>query len=497
MSKIRWYIHFHFFLLVAVLGSSTLSGFSEETTSPLTLKIGRLLRSIGLEYEVTADPFLKERNLPDAMEIHSLNTLFNIVFPSQGLTYDMLDPQHIHLQPLMESWPGPEIPHQAIPKDISEIRKGIVLECLTVDHAIAKIQDQFGMVILRDYRIPGYRPIQGRIQSDSLENTLNLLCGVEDWQWFSVENLVVLLPGEKERWLGHPNVKKSSWIYADSPLEEVLTQLKSSFPAEITLSESLTDRNVTGSLKGATLGDIIEELCRLLGCSYQVTPQAIRLGRPSEFPPEEKRIAPTGVRVEMDILEIPQERWKELKINSFLTSLAATTPEKQENFWNQVRKTSGTQTFAKTEVLIPSGTGAILHFPLNTRNRSETEAELGYYFRIFPIVSDDNWIQIQLTVQFLEHPPSQSFIVHSSPYEIPLTTNLLVENGQRTLLHGASRTTKKDKINLFLISLRPTIEHQPIKLNSLKKEPFSNPSPFRIEVGGEIQIQGTYTSGKL
>jgi hypothetical protein len=104
-----------------------------------------LLQGIGLEYRVTTDPSLHERDLPPGLRIGSPETFFDILLPSQGWTYDMLGAHSIQLQPSQTPWPGPSAANRSIPSPFSEIRQKTTLENVSALAAAQQLQNAFGI----------------------------------------------------------------------------------------------------------------------------------------------------------------------------------------------------------------------------------------------------------------------------------------------------------------------------------------------------------------
>lgn len=376
----------------------------------------------------------------------------------------MLEARALRLQPSQAPWPGPSAVNRGIPSPFSAIRQRITLENLSVQAAAQQLQNAFGMTVLLDVRIDPGAPIRGRIEADSLESALSQLERSERWQWHVAEQLVLLMPGEAERILGLPNLESRALIYADTPLSVAAEQLRSAFGIALELPVALADRKVTGAFKGATLGELLDELCASAECAYRVAGGTVVLGSKDEIArmPQQATPAaagPQSIRLRVEVLEVPAKRWEEFRITGFLSSMPPATFEEQEAFWSKVERASGVKVFGRAEAIVPGGSEHRIHFPLADVPDKQVRERSGYFFLLQPAPATESVIQLDARIQYLgaEQRKPEDMLLRPSLYEQPIRAQLWIENGKRALLHGAAREVKKGRKNYYLISIQPTL----------------------------------------
>ncbi len=275
-------------LVLFWMSLASVGGFAQQPAltgneTPLVRRLTDLLRGIGLEYRVTADPALTQRELPPGLQLGSPETFFDVLLPSQGWTYDMQGAHALQLLPSQTPWPGPSTLNRKIPSPFSEIRQKTTLENVSAQAAAQQLQNAFGMTVLLDCRIDPGAPIRGRVEADSLEGALNQLERGERWQWHVAEQIVLLMPGEEDRVLGLPNRGDRALIYADTPLSVAVEQLHSLFGIGMELPPALADTKVTGAFKGATLGQLLEGVCKSADCAFRVAGGKVVFGSKEEI----------------------------------------------------------------------------------------------------------------------------------------------------------------------------------------------------------------------
>jgi len=246
-------------------------------------------------------------------------------------------------------------------------------------------------------------------------------------------------------------------------------------------------------LQGTALGRLLDRLGVLCKCSYAVAEHKIYLAPREEVQPYRLSCEPPKVLLDLKVLEIPEKRWSALGVAEFLTRFPPPTAEEQEAFKEKVEKTSGVRTFAQASVLIESGTSTDIDFPLEEEAASRT----GYFFQIFPVVGEAEWIQLNLIMEFRHLLPSKAKTAPRAGVVVgrPIRANLLAGNRQLMLLQGATWRRKKDSRH-FLIALRPTLqEPEPgFAPRSSSGQPRWH-LPWHIEVGGEVRVIGLHKSG--
>jgi len=455
-------------LVLFWISIASVSGFAQQPAltgneTPLIRRLTELLRGIGLEYRVTADPAIQERDLPPGLQLGSPETFFDILLPSQGWTYDMLGAKALQLQPSQTPWPGPSTLNRKIPSPFSEIRQKTTLENLSAQAAAQQLRNAFGMTVLLDCRIDPSSPLRGRIEADSLENALNQLERGERWQWHVAEQIVLLMPGEEDRVLGLPNRGDRALIYADTPLSVAAEQLHSLFGIGMELPPALADTKITGAFKGATLGELLEGVCKSADCAFRVAGGKVVFGSKEEIA-QLPRIAPapSGPRnflLRVEVLEVPAKRWEEFDVSRFLSSMPPPTFDEQEASWNKVDRASGVKVFGAAEAIVPGGSEYRMHFPMMDVSDKQLRERSGYFFLLRPASAPEDVIQIDARIQYLGAEPRkpEDALLRPSLYEQPLRAQLWIGNGKRALLHGAAREVKKGRKNYFLISIQPTL----------------------------------------
>lgn len=474
--------------------------------APLTEGIQEMLRGIGLEYQVTAEPVLEGYFIPADMQLQSLTSLFDHILPALGLTYDMQGARSLHLLPLQSPWDGPQDPEQKIPAPLSNIRQPVQLSSPSPETLVSQLEGAYGVPLLLDYRIPSQRPIQTNLEANSLLDALLQLQAGEGWNWFSVERMIVILPSPEDRLLGLANWHNQRWIYAGTPLEEILQELASVFKVNFEVADSLATRPVTGLLQGATLDEVLFRLAALSESSYTVAEGKIYLAPAAEIKPLAQ--APTGtealpskILLELEILEVPERRWKELRVSNFLLSIPPATSEEQAAFFDRVKRTSGVRTFGKSATLIEDDVETALDFPFDEK-RTGVEAEAGYFIRMRPTAARTNWLLLTFSMLFRElpRPEDRNKVIPPSIMDRPVRGEILVENRSTTLLHGAIRRAprrQRDGDSIFLIAVKPTLQEDGIS-GAHPSASGDQPRwylPSRIEVGGEVRVMGVHTSG--
>ncbi len=461
------------------------------SATPLAQRVQALLRTGGLEYEVSVEPTLQGRSMPAGFLVDSVEVLFDVVLPARGLAYDMLGPKHLCLRALQRPWFGPQQPGQQIPAVFAGRRRRMELDAVAAQTVVQSLEAYYGMPVLLDYRIAAHRPIRGRVEADSLEEALLALQRTQGWQWFTVESLLVILPSAEEQLLGLPNQRAQKWIYAGVPLDELLSEWASSFHVDFELSSTLPPKMVSGVFGGATLGELLDQLGALCECSYAVAERRIYLAPKAEFALYRLSDEQPKVRIDLEVLEVPEKRWRSLRVAEFLTQFPPPDSGQQEAFVEKVRKTSGVRSFARTSALVASGTETTVNFPLG----KGTEA--GYFFRILPLARETEWIHLQVAMEFREPLPSggPSRPPGKKLFELPVHARVVAGDRQLLLLQGAAWKREKDTC-VFLIALRPTLQEPvPGFAPRLSSEQPRWHLPWQLEAGGEVQVIGIHSSG--
>jgi hypothetical protein len=229
------------------------------------------------------------------------------------------------------------------------------------------------------------------------------------------------------------------------------------------LPPALAEAKVTGAFKGATLGELLEGVCKSADCAFRVAGGKVVFGSKEEIariPRAES--APSGPRtilLRVDVLEVPSKRWEEFGVSRFLSSMPPASFEEQEAFWNKVERASGVKVFGTAEALVPGGSEYQMHFPMADVSDSQLREQSGYFFLLRPASAPEDVIQIDARIQYLgaKQRKPEDALLRPSLYEQPIHAQLWIENGKRALLHGAAREVKKVKKNYFLISIQPTL----------------------------------------
>jgi hypothetical protein len=441
------------------------AGFAQQVAltgseTPLVRRLTELLQGIGLEYRVTTDPSLHERDLPPGLRIGSPETFFDICFPPRAgpmICWSALDSAATEPDPLA----GPSARTEAFPRPFRKFARKTTLENVSALAAAQQMQNAFGMTVLLDCRIDPGRAGPGPIEADSLQDALNRLERSERWQWHVAEQIVLLMPGEADRVLGLPNRGVRALIYADTPLSVAVEQLHSLFGIEMELPPALAETKVTGAFKGATLAscsrDYADRRIARSGRRGKVVfgskENMDRLPQPAPLPSGERNIL---LRVE--VLEVPSKRWEEFNVSGFLSSMPPASFEQQEEFWRKVERASGVKVFGRAEAIVPGGSEHRVHFPMADVTDQQRREQSGYLFLLRPAISPEGVVQIDARIQYrgAQQRKPEDILLRPSLYEQPIHAQLWIESGKRALLHGAAREVKKGRKNYFLISIQPT-----------------------------------------
>ena len=450
-------------LLVAGVIAVLLCGVSrgDERATLLSQRIRILLQGIGLDYVVTAEPTLSGDRVPAGLQVRSVDTVFNVIFPALGLSYDMLGPKHLHLKSRQAAWLRLQ-PERNLPKESEPLRRRITLDPVSPARTAKRLGEVYGLPVLLDSRLAARGALRQQIEADSLADALAGLQRSEDWEWFTVEGILVLLPSAEDQVRQAPNRAGQRWIYADTPLADVLTQLGEVFRIEIDCSETLVDRPITGTLKGDTLGVLLNTLAGWLETSFQIESGRVVFGGESQEPVESFTAAEVEVGFRITILEVPQKRWEELKVTKFLTRVPQSETKEQEAFWNKVARSSGTKVFGQRDVSVANGSEIEVVFPLAGAEDAAPDSaasRTGYFFQLLPTVVERDWVRIALATRFRDQRDERrrrNPLLNSLFGDQPIQGELLIQNGAIQLIHGASRSRGKES-TLFLIAMRPTI----------------------------------------
>lgn len=464
-----------------------------EEPDPLVHRVQSHLRSIGLEYEVSLEPSLRGRSIPGGFLVESPETLFNVILPARGLDYDMVSLRHLRLRARRRPWFGPEKPRGTIPAGFAERKSRLELDTSSARAVVEALEARYGMPVVLDYRIADYEKVKGPLEADSLEEALGALEREKGWQWHVAGSLLVLLPSAEEQVLGLPNETGQKWIYAGAPLDAVVSQLAVSFGVDFEVAESLLPQTISGTLEGATLGRLLDRLSALGECAYALADHQVYLAPQKEIQVRPLASGSRKVRVSLELLEVPEKRWEELKIAEFLIRFPPPSPEEQETFLNRVRRASGVHSVAKTAVLIESGTQAEVTVPLGERAAPDAR----YLIRMLPFLSEGEWIQLRLLLDFETAPRSTLAGAMRPPglFEQPMRADFLVQDGQHLLLQGA--VWKQDKkTSVFLIALQPVLESPGADaiLSFSAKQPRWH-GPWDIRQEGDPERAGVHPSG--
>jgi hypothetical protein len=470
----------HRWLLLPVFTLSFLfTSAGAQAAQTLPQAIENMLQKIGLRYQVTAEPVLQTIHVPEGLKIESLDTLLKTFPGSQGVGYDMKSAREMHLFPLEEPWSPPENFSTDIPDPYARLNIPVdIAQNSTPRLAADSLQKSYGIPIVLDYRIDPNRRLNARVQAGSLKSTLETLQRNEGWQWMVEDSIVFLLPGPVEKIIGLPNWKEEKWIYADSPLSQVVKQLEQSFGVPIQADADISDRLVTGVVQGERLGDVLLSLSRETGLSFQMDGGAIVFGAENKYALSDASKDPAKkVWIHLEILEMPEKKWKELSIGQFLIQIPPPTAEQTEAFWQKVSRASGSRIFGKADAVIAAGTVDELKFPLEVGKgeKPSLTGPAGYFFKIRPLIPKSEVVQLEMNMVFRDTVKvgTDGMVFVPSLFEKPVSASVATASGKRLLVHGAIRFVEKEKKNYFLLSFTPEIvsdDFHPESVSSREKK---------------------------
>lgn len=283
----------------------------------------------------------------------SLKSILETALPSQGATWELEAGSALRLSALSGPWTGPaDTPRSATPPGTSRL-----LNFRSGDLRVQALVDRLGRTylsnLLCDYRIE-QRAVRLELTQASFEEALGKLCAVGGWSWRTDGEIVVLLPSTEAGLLNLPALHWRNWVFEALTGSDVAQELAADFDIPVHLSTQVAQLPFTGHIWGRTLGEVVEDFCRQNYCAYAVFNRTLFIAQSSESFRFRGDAVPPPLEIELELVNIPGDRWMHQRIQRIVTSAAPLSPQEREEQMEQLRRIASAETLLKHRLTLES-----------------------------------------------------------------------------------------------------------------------------------------------
>ena len=312
---------------------------------PFNTLVPTVEKASGLKIEI--HPRLKERHIALSVNNITLECFLETVLPSQGASWERVDPSTLRFYPQERPWHGPIMEKEIILDQ--PIRKNIQTGSLSLQQLLIVLSEAYKINCIADYRIKRM-PFNPNLNQVTLEEALENICVPKGLQWKYTGDMLVVLPSEWNQVMDFKCPKWQHWSYSQIDMSGVAEDLAVDLGVPIYISRDASNNRVTGSIYGRTVGEVLDILCRDNFLLYGAADKALFVVKRTEVTKLTKDAVLPNLTVQVYLMEFPRKSLGEMSLGKWISESRSMPPEEIQQKLLDLKNLNGYSTLLDRKI---------------------------------------------------------------------------------------------------------------------------------------------------